>query len=265
MRIVYFANNRVGLDVLRWLRARGEEIVALVVHPQDRQRWRTEIEAAAGVGIGRVFEADALRRPEVVTVLRDLKPDLGLSVYFGYILRSELLDIFPSGCLNLHPGLLPYNRGTYSNVWSIVERTPAGATLHYVDPGVDTGDIVAQREVPVDPTDTGGTLYAKLEAACLDVFAATWPALTAGTAPRRSQAPDGGTSHRRVDVDRIDAIDLDRRYQARELIDILRARTFAPYRGAYFETEGRRVYVRVQLLSEEELATPSADGGGAAR
>src|SRR6266851_4658340 len=111
MRIVYFANNRVGLDVLRWLCARGEDIAALVVHPPERQRLRAEIEAAAGVGPERVFEASTLGQADVVAALRDLKPDLGLSVFFGYILRPAVLGIFPSGCLNLHPGLLPYNRG----------------------------------------------------------------------------------------------------------------------------------------------------------
>lgn len=264
MRIVFFGNNRVGLNVLRWLRSNGEEIVALGVHPPARQRLRAEIVETAGVAAEQVFEAPMLPRQDVVAHLRDLKPDIGLSVFFGYILRPSLLEIFPAGCLNLHPGLLPYNRGTYPNVWSIVDRTPAGATLHYVDPGVDTGDIVAQHEVAVTPVDTGATLYTKLEAACLDVFTATWPAIKTGTAVRRSQPADGGTSHRRADVDRLDRIDLDRHYPARELLDILRARTFAPFPGAYFETQGRRVYVRVQLLDEQDLA-PTAEGGGAAR
>src|SRR5438105_11217012 len=113
MRIVYFANNRVGLEVLRWLRARGEDVVALVVHPHEQQRLRGDIEALADLPRDRVFEAPALARPEVIAALRDLKPDLGLSVFFGYILRAPLLEMFPSGCLNLHPGFLPYNRGTY--------------------------------------------------------------------------------------------------------------------------------------------------------
>jgi methionyl-tRNA formyltransferase len=261
MRIVYFANNRVGLDVLRWLSAR-EDVVAVVVHPSDRARLRAEIVAAAGLPPERVIDAPMLARPETVTALRDLKPDLGLSVFFGYILRPSLLEIFPSGCLNLHPGLLPYNRGTYPNVWSIVEGTPAGVTLHYVDAGVDTGDIVAQREVAVQPTDTGATLYARLEAACFETLVAAWPAITAGTATRRPQPAGQGTTHRRADVDRIDRIDLDRHYPARELIDILRARTFAPYRGAYFETAGRRVYVRVELFYEDELEGTAAERGG---
>src|SRR5581483_3200217 len=174
-------------------------------------------------------EAPMLARPETIAGLRDLKPDLGLSVFFGYILRAPVLEMFPAGCLNVHPGLLPYNRGTYPNVWSIVEGTPAGVTLHYVDEGVDTGDIVAQREVAVEPTDTGATLYAKLEEACLETFAAAWPAIAAGTAPRRPQPAAPGTTHRRADVERIDRIELDRHYPARELIDVLRARTFPPY------------------------------------
>jgi methionyl-tRNA formyltransferase len=176
---------------------------------------------------------------------------MGVSVLFGYILRAPFLSLFPRGIVNLHPAFLPYNRGAYPNVWSIVERTPAGATLHYVDAGVDTGDIVSQATVPVSQTDTGATLYSRLEQAAFALFRDTWPRLRAGDAPRVPQPP-GGTSHRVADVARIDAIDLDHSYRARDLIDILRARTFPPYSGAYFEVDGRRVYMRLELAEGGE-------------
>ena len=139
-------------------------------------------------------------------------------------------------------------------MWSIVEGTPAGVTLHYIDIGIDTGDIIAQREILAEPIDTGETLYRKLEQACVDLFKETWPLIRSGQAPRIPQSQEKGTYHRTHDVKQLDQIDLEHTYTARELIDIIRARTFLSYPGAYFTHQGRKVYLRLQLLYEEQLS-----------
>ncbi len=260
MRILYLGNNRVGLEVLRWLRTRGENIVGLVVHPPERQKYGHEIVAASGLEERAIFCANELKQPSTLAAIKALNPDIGLSLFFGYILEESLLSLLPHGCLNLHPAYLPYNRGAYPNVWSIVDGTPAGVTLHYIDQGIDTGDIVAQQKVLVEATDTGETLYGKLECASLELFYRTWPRLESGQLSRQPQSPEVGSYRYVRDVAKIDSIDLDHHYKAGELIDIIRARTFPPHRGAYFEQDGRRVYMRLELTYEEEL---EAENGGA--
>ena len=103
----------------------------------------------------------------------------------------------------------------------------------------------------VEPIDTGKSLYAKLEAALVTLFCDTWPALEAGTAGRAPQGP-GGTVHRARDLAALDRIDLDAPTTARALIDTLRARTFPPYDGAFFEVGGRRVYLDLSLRYRDE-------------
>jgi methionyl-tRNA formyltransferase len=253
MRILFLGNNWVGWQVVRWLKEQNEQIVGLVVHPPHKRKYGDDIIRCAQVSPECIFDGSQLRLPQVLQAIEALRPDIGLSVLFGYILAPEFLNMFPYGVVNLHPAYLPYNRGKYPNVWSIVERTPAGVTLHYIDAGVDTGDIIAQRQVPIEPVDTGETLYRKLDQACIELFKDTWPLIRSGHAPRIRQCSDKATYHRTRDVERIDHIDLDRQYTARELIDIIRSRTFPPYPGAYFIHEGRKVYLRLQLLYEEEL------------
>lgn len=244
-------NNRLAWRVLEWMRGQGEQIVGLVVHTMERQRYRNEIVAASGVDARGVFEGPDLIGPETLSAIRALEPDLGVSVLFGHILKPDLLAAFPQGCINLHPALLPHNRGAYPNVWSIVDRAPAGVTLHYMDIGIDTGDVVVQREVAVEPIDTGETLYRKLETASFDLFTEAWPRFKRGELRRMPQDASAGTYHALKEVERIDRIDLDRDYKARDLLDVLRARTFPPYPSAYFEEGGHRVYVRVQLQYED--------------
>jgi methionyl-tRNA formyltransferase len=257
MRIVYLGNNWVGWQILSYLKKRKEDIVGLVLHPQEKSRYRDEMVEAARLGQDYMFEGQHLKNPQTINAIRALQPDIGISVLFDYILEPHFLELFPCGVVNLHPAFLPYNRGQYPNVWSIVEETPAGVTMHYMDAGVDTGDIIAQRQVSIEPFDTGKSLYQKLEQGCIELFKATWPKIRSGRAPRIPQKIEAGTHHITKDVEDIDAIDLDKMYRAKDLIDIIRARTFGPYPGAYFTYEGRRIYLRLELLDEEAV-----EGGG---
>lgn len=252
MRLFCFMNNWTGWQVMAWLRQRGADVVGLALHPPARRRFGDEILAAAGLPAERIFDGSALGDPAIAAAVRTLAPDIGVSVLFGYTVSHDILAMFPSGVVNLHPSYLPYGRGAYPNVWSIVERLPAGVTLHYMDAGIDTGDIIAQRHVAVEAVDTGETLYRKLERAALDLFRDVWPFIVDGCAPRKPQDHAQATDHRRRDVDAIDAIDLDRSYIARDLIDLMRARTFPPHRGAYITVDGRRIYLRLSLDYGEE-------------
>ena len=252
MKIFFMGNNWVGWQTLRWMRDHEEQIVGLAIHPEGMSKYGAEILEAARLPEDRVFDGSALDDPGVIEQIRALEPDIGISVYLGYILRPAFLDLFPEGCINLHPSYLPFNRGVHPNVWSIVEGTPAGATIHFIDAGVDTGTILARELIEIDPVDTGKTLYHKLEKICVDLFIRTWPSIKEGTIPAQPQELDEGTVHRLSDLSAIDRIDLDGKYTARELIDLIRARSFPPWPGAYFEADGRRVYLRLELEYGEE-------------
>jgi methionyl-tRNA formyltransferase len=145
-----------------------------------------------------------LREHEDVTFLGPSEPvapehDARLAVSHGYrlILRRDVLDRIPT--INLHIAYLPYNRGADPTLWSVLDDTPAGVTIHHMDEGVDTGDLIARRRVALDDaTDTLATAYAKLAEAMAELFREQWPAISAGTAAREPQ-PSGGTLHRVAD------------------------------------------------------------------
>ena len=257
MRILFLGNNRLASTVARWLAGRDEEIVGAVVHPPERASHRDEILEACGLAGDAVIDASRLEDPRTLGLIQDLRPEVGVSILFGYILRKPMLDLLSAGCINLHPSFLPYNRGAHPNVWSIIDGTPAGASLHHIDESVDTGDIVAQTPVEVEPVDTGKTLHHKCEVAAFELFQRTWPQIVDGTAPRRPQDPTQGTAHRVRDMAAVERIDLDWSYTGRELIDRLRALTFSSFDNAYFEHQGRRVYLRLELYYGDD--EPSGD------
>jgi len=253
MKILFLGNNWVAWKILEYLKEQQENIVGLVTHSTEKQKFLNELISVSGLPKEKIFNGMYIRTDETINRIRELEPDIALSIFFNYILPNKFIKIFPEGVINLHPAYLPFNRGQYPNVWSIINETPSGVTLHYIDDEkIDTGDIISQKEVVIEPIDTGITLYRKLELASLDIFRDTWPAIKSGDVVRKSQNVDNGTYHRTRDVVNIDKISLDKKYTGQELINILRARTFPPYKGAYFEEDGKRVYMRLELEYGDE-------------
>jgi hypothetical protein len=129
---------------------------------------------------------------------RNVGASFAVSHGYRMIIRTPVLEQLPDRIVNLHIALLPYNRGADPTLWSVLEDTPAGVTIHYVDEGVDTGDVIAQRAVPLQDDDTLATAYARLQRELAALFREHWPAIVAGTCERRRQ-PEGGTVHRAAD------------------------------------------------------------------
>jgi methionyl-tRNA formyltransferase len=251
MRLICLVNNYLGWQSLEYLREH-EQIVGVVVHSPERIKFQAEILAAARSAGAQIIPARDLRDSEGLERIARLNAEMGVSVMFGYLLKPDFLRSLPKGCINLHPAYLPYNRGTYPNVWSIIDGTPAGVTLHYIDEDIDTGDIIRQTKVPVLSTDTGETLYRKLEAAGLKLLRESWPDIQVGRIERTPQLRESGTSHKASDTARIDEIRLADNYRAEDLLNILRARTFPPHKGAFLRIAGRKVHIRVQFEEESD-------------
>lgn len=246
-KIVFAGNNQIAVDILKFLTEQKANIVGLVVHPTGFAKKKSELISISRLPKSKIFRGDRLNNVQTVAAIKNLKPDLFLSINFRYLLKDKIIIIPKHGCINLHFGYLPYNRGVFADVFSIVENTPAGITYHLIDTGIDTGKIISQMKVDKSDTDTGKTLYRKLTQAAYDLFVKTWPKIQNWGFRPISQS-QGGTFHRRSDIASIDKIDLGKKYKAGDLINILRARTFPPYHGAYFiNSDGTKTHLRLKL------------------
>jgi phosphoribosylglycinamide formyltransferase-1 len=109
---------------------------------------------------------DPATEKEFVRILREERTDLVVLAGFMRIVGPGFLAAYPRRILNVHPSLLPKHRGAQAAARALAAGdTVTGCTVHYVDEGVDTGEIIAQREVPVLPGDTAETLQARIQAA----------------------------------------------------------------------------------------------------
>jgi methionyl-tRNA formyltransferase len=136
--------------------------------------------------------------PDLLPVIADHAPNVLVSYGYRYILKPDILRRFPGRAFNLHISYLPWNRGADPNLWSFLDETPKGVTIHHLDAGVDTGDIVAQRLVVLSDDETLRSSYERLHGEIQELFREIWPVLRSGRAPRQAQAGTG-TTHRSRD------------------------------------------------------------------
>jgi methionyl-tRNA formyltransferase len=177
--------------------------------------------------------------PRFLDVMRSLDIDCFISMYFGRLFSPDALAVPQSGCVNMHPTLLPKYRGQGPNVWPLVEGdTETGQTIHWLDAGIDSGDIIAQRSIPIEPEDDGDTLGAKLVELGIDLFTETWPLIASGKAPRIKQ--DDALATYSVAPKRKHAR-IDWKKSAQEISNLCRG--FKSAKGAWARVAGKRLYV----------------------
>lgn len=231
MEVVFLGINDVGMRIYEWLCDKSSVDVAALLTTKSQLK-----------------------------LVHEIRPDVVISVGYDHLVPKDVLEVPPKGCINVHPSLLPHNRGKSPNVWSIVEGTPAGVTLHYMDEEYDTGEIIAQREVEVRFEDTGKDLHRRLERAQLDLFASIWPDIEGGEVETTPQSSEEGSYHSVSDFKELCEIDPDAEYTAKEFLDVLRALTFPPFDNACIEIGRKQYYVDVEIRSSTEISEGDPDG-----
>lgn len=134
--------------------------------------------------------------------LAELDPDFLVSFGYRHIIKPDVIARYEGRAVNLHISLLPWNRGADPNFWSIVDETPRGVSIHYLDAGVDTGDIIAQREIAFSDSETLRTSYSLLTRSIEELFFEVWPLVRVGTCPRSPQN-GAGSAHRSRDKEHL--------------------------------------------------------------
>ena len=167
-RLIFLGTPQFAVPSLSALLESGEEVVAVITQP-DRPRGRGQKvtpspvkELALRHGLP-ILQPVRLKDPEFVARLRDLTPELMVVTAYGRILTHEMLAIPSEGFLNVHASLLPRHRGAAPINWSLIRGDKeTGVTIMWVTYEVDTGPILLQKRVPIQPEDNAGTLAAKL-------------------------------------------------------------------------------------------------------
>lgn len=170
MKIVFFGTPDFAAASLKRLIQDGHEVLAAFTRP-DMPKGRgykmvppPVKEVAMEHGIP-VFQPTKLKNGEVARQLREMGPEIVVVVAYGRILPRAILDVPPLGCVNVHGSLLPAYRGSAPIQWTVLNgEKEAGVTTMYMEEGLDCGDMILKRSVPVGENETSEELYHRLEA-----------------------------------------------------------------------------------------------------
>ncbi len=232
MKTVVFAYHSIGIIGLKALQEDGWDIQAVFTHADDpgETRWFGSVRDWAVENGVPVHLPEEVNAPEWMTFIRNLAPEVFFSFYYRKLLSADLLSLASRGAYNLHGSLLPAYRGRCPVNWVLINgETRTGVTLHHMIDRPDAGDIVAQREVPIDPQDTALDLFRKLGRSAELLLRDILPQIREGTAPRRPQDLSMGRYYggRRPEDGRIDWT-----WPALRIYNLIRAVT-RPYPGAF--------------------------------
>ena len=185
-RVVFMGTPEFAVPSLDALHRAGFDIVGVFTQP-DRPAGRGKKLTACPVkqralelGLP-VFQFEKVRTPDGVAQMKALAPDVCVTAAFGQILSKELLDIPVRGTVNVHASLLPAHRGSAPINWCILDgEKETGVTLMLTDVGIDTGDILIARTVPIGELETAGELTERLAIVGGELLAEALPEYLAG-------------------------------------------------------------------------------------
>jgi methionyl-tRNA formyltransferase len=200
MRIVFMGSAGFACPCLEQLLSSAcDEVVAVVTQP-DRPKGRNlevsacPVKAYLGSRSIPVLSPAKINTPDSLAVIQGLRPDLLVVVAYGQLLRPALLAVPPLGCINVHGSLLPRYRGAAPIQWAVANGDAvSGVTTMFMNEGMDTGDMILKREVPIDSADTGGSLHDKLAKVGAALLGETVELIRSGRVPRVPQEESQAT------------------------------------------------------------------------
>jgi len=175
--------------------------------------------------------------------------DLVISMHCKQIFPRKMVENIR--CVNIHPGLNPYNRGWYTQVFAILNKKPHGATIHEIDAELDHGPIIAQKEVPIYEWDTSKSVYDRVQFAEIDLIRENLVNILKNSYKKKAHLEEGNINYIK-DFKELNKLDLDKKMTLGSAIDLLRALSHRPYKNAWFKnSKGEKIYVSIELVKEK--------------
>jgi methionyl-tRNA formyltransferase len=255
-RIVFMGTPEFALPTLQVL-ANHYAVVGVVTQP-DRQSGRGRALApppvkalAQELGL-EVMQPTRLREPSAMQKLRSWNPDLIIVAAFGQILKPDVLETPPYGCVNVHASLLPRWRGAAPiQAMLLAGDRIGGVTIMKMDSGIDTGPILSQRESPIESEDTAASLGEKLAFLGAEVLIQTLPDYLAGKISPQSQ-DDARATYAPMLKKEAGLLDFSQPAEALSR----QVRAFYPWPGTFFLWKGAPIKVHQVFTVKMKADTP---------
>jgi methionyl-tRNA formyltransferase len=242
MKIIFMGTPAAAVPSLERCLGDGHEIVAVYSQP-DRPSGRgnkitfSPVKEFAVQHDLPVFQPLKIKTPETFDEFKSHNADVAVVVAYGRILPESFLNAFPKGAINVHFSLLPKYRGAAPVNWAIVNgETRTGVTTMRMDAGLDTGDILLQREIEIGPEETTPELMERLSLIGADLLSETLSRLG-----ELSQQPQNHEKASFAPIMKREEGLIDWSLTAPEIVN--RVRGFQPFPGSFTSYKGQKLTV----------------------
>ncbi len=265
MKIIFMGTPDFARGALEKIIEAGHEVLLVVTQP-DKPKGRSgelqfsEVKECAVEHGLKVFQPVRIKLPENVAELKKYDADIYVVAAFGQILSQEILDIPKYGCVNIHASLLPKYRGAAPIQQSIIDgEKETGVTIMQMAAGMDTGDILIQKTIPIDENETGGGLFDKLSVLGAELIVEALPMIERGELTPVPQDEDKATKCGKLSKD-MGKIDFDKSAEAiRNLV-----RGLNPWPSAFTSLDGKMLKIwAAKAVTKDEFASAVGAAGNA--
>ena len=254
MRIILIGQAAFAEKTLDKLIGKGEEVLAVYCPPDPPNgKFDPVKQKAINLGIP-VHQHRSFKAPEVREEFVALNADLAILAFVSFIVPAQVFSVPKLGSICFHPSLLPKYRGASAINWALIKgETVTGLSLFWVDPGIDTGPVLLQKEVQVDPNDTTGSLYFnKIFPLGVEAIGEAVDLINKGNPPRIAQDeskasydPPCGDEHAKIDWSK----------PAQEVYNLIRG--CDPQPGAHTSWQGKMVRIFDARLQSGANSAPA--------
>ena len=257
MRILFVGTPDFAVVSLKAIVEEGKHEVVGVITAPDKPKGRgmsmaqSDVKKYALENNIKVFQPEKIRKnPEFLEEIKKLNADIACVVVYGKILPKSFLDLFPNGCINVHPSLLPKYRGAAPIQWAIINGDKeTGVCTMYLDVGMDDGDVIQREVVSIGEDETAGELWDRLAAIGAKLLVKTVNDISNGIINRTVQIGDVVIAPKiEKEMSKIDWNEKD----ALEIKNLMRGLT--PGLGVYSELNGKKIkFWKANVIDEYDF------------
>ncbi|MDC3024400.1 formyltransferase family protein [Alphaproteobacteria bacterium] len=246
-KVALFASHKPGIEITKFLKKQKSlEISMLYLSGKDSISDK-KIANLSGLNKKRIFYSrKSYETNKHINFFKKNDIDCLITVFWPWIIKKDIYGLAKK-TINFHPSLLPYYKGWYPHVHNLIENTQSGVTLHELEETADSGKIWVQKKVNSESTDDAKDLYKRLQIEIVNLFKKNWKKIKNDEIKPFEQKKLLGSFKKKKEVNSYDCIDLNKKILTKELIDILRARSFGNKSFAYFYEGKKKIYLNLTL------------------
>lgn len=254
MRIIYACGSKkLSYDILIYMISLNLHPLLFLFPKKKDMEWIEKIKFL--LPNTEFIEGIKFKNEDGINKIKQYNSDYIFSILFPYIFPKNIINIVNIGIINIHPAFLPFSRGWNTPSWAIYNNTLFGVTIHWIDEGIDTGDIIIQEKIDINEDDTADSLYKKATDLELTLFKIFLDLLVSNSElPRKKQKKDGISTYYKEDLKQIQELDLDNIDSIRNIINRMRALTTNCIDEAcYYVKNNKKYYIQIKIVNEDNI------------